>query len=326
MFDFFYGNEADQYQFYRVPQALFTNDRFSKISCEAKLLYGFLLDRCGLSRKSKWSDDDGKLYVFFKQDEACEKLNIGKDKAVKIFNELDKIGLIFRKKQGQGKPTKIYVCNFAREIETSGSQTSAEKSEKEVLTSEKPKSEKAECSINRQTEVQTSENQKSKPPENRSLYIYGLNHTEYNHTNPSIYRSGETEPMSEKDKWTDDAIADCEEFIKMNIDYESFLNEGVSPNTLDMIVDIMLEAYNPLNDYIKIQGQSVKRTIALRQYEKLDKDHIRYILDSINEEARKRRIKNMRPYLKACLYNAPHSMDMYYENEFQFDFVESEDE
>ncbi len=100
MFDFFYGNEAEQYQFYRVPQALFTNEKFSKISCESKLLYGFLLDRCGLSRKSKWYDEDGKLYVFFKQEEAIEKLNIGKNKAVKIFDELEQTGLIIRKKQG----------------------------------------------------------------------------------------------------------------------------------------------------------------------------------------------------------------------------------
>ena len=89
MFDFFYGNEAEQYQFYRVLQALFTDEKFSKISCESKLLYGFLLDRCGLSRKSKWCDEDGKLYVFFKQEEACEKLNIGKNKAVKAIPHKD---------------------------------------------------------------------------------------------------------------------------------------------------------------------------------------------------------------------------------------------
>lgn len=41
MFDFFYGSDSEQYQFYRVPQVLFTDDRFKSISCEAKLLYGF---------------------------------------------------------------------------------------------------------------------------------------------------------------------------------------------------------------------------------------------------------------------------------------------
>ena len=116
MFDFFYGSDSEQYQFYRVPQVLFTDDRFKSISCEAKLLYGFLLDRTSLSKKSKWVDADGKTYVFYKQANAQESLNIGKDKAVKIFVELEKIGLIIRKKQGQGKPTKIYVMNFSKPI------------------------------------------------------------------------------------------------------------------------------------------------------------------------------------------------------------------
>lgn len=327
MFDYFYGNEAEQYQFYRVPQALFTNEKFSKISCESKLLYGFLLDRCGLSRKSKWCDEDGKLYVFFKQEEACEKLNIGKNKAVKIFDELEQTGLIVRKKQGQGKPTKIYVCNFTKEIAVKQEdQTSAENTEKEVQTPENRESDFSVTPKSNQTEVKTPKNGKSKLSKTGSQYIYSLNQTEINHTNPSIYREQETKQTSETDGWTDDEIAECEEFIKMNIDYNDLLREGVSPNTLDMIVDIMLEAYNPLNEFIKIQGQSVKRTIALRQYEKLDSDHIRYILDSINEEARKKKIKNMRPYLKSCLYNAPHSMDMYYTNEFQFDYGVSEDD
>ena len=327
MFDYFYGNEAEQYQFYRVPQALFTDEKFSKISCESKLLYGFLLDRCGLSRKSKWCDEDGKLYVFFKQEEACEKLNIGKNKAVKIFDELEQTGLIVRKKQGQGKPTKIYVCNFTKELcSTPDSQTSPETTKEEVKTPQNGKSEKSDSSENSKAEVKTPQNGKSALSKTGSQYIYSLNQTEISHTNQSIYQDDEIKQMSEKDRWTDDDIADCEEFIKMNIDYNGLLQEGISANTLDMIVDIMLEAYNPLNDFIKIQGQSVKRAIALRQYEKLDRDHIHYILDSIAEEARKRKIKNLRPYLKTCLYNAPHSMDMHYDNEFQFDYGAFEDD
>ena len=63
MFEYFYGNEIEQYLFYRVPQLLFTDEKFVKISCEAKLLYGFLLDRCGLSKKKKWYDDNGRIYT-----------------------------------------------------------------------------------------------------------------------------------------------------------------------------------------------------------------------------------------------------------------------
>ena len=171
MFDFFYGSDSEQYQFYRVPQVLFTDDRFKSISCEAKLLYGFLLDRTSLSKKSKWVDADGKTYVFYKQENAQESLNIGKDKAVKIFVELENIGLIIRKKQGQGKPTKIYVMNFSKPVSKSNTKvlqriksltecksknkTSGITSKTAVQTSEKPKSEE------KRAEVKTSKKPKS---------------------------------------------------------------------------------------------------------------------------------------------------------------------
>ena len=83
------------------------------MSCEAKVLYGLLLDRVGLSRRNGWADDEGRLYIYFTQGEACEKLNVRKNKIIKIYLELEQVGLIQRKKQGFGKPTKIYVMNFA---------------------------------------------------------------------------------------------------------------------------------------------------------------------------------------------------------------------
>ena len=237
MFDFFYGSDSEQYQFYRVPQVLFTDDRFKSISCEAKLLYGFLLDRTSLSKKSKWVDADGKTYVFYKQENAQESLNIGKDKAVKIFVELEKIGLIIRKKQGQGKPTKIYVMNFSKPISKnntkalqkikslteckSKNKTSDITSKTAVQTSEKPKSEE------KRAEVKTSKKPKSELDcsstipksrllKNRSLdfdkaevltsenqsYIHTeINHTENSNTYPSIYHitetNGKSQPKSE---------------------------------------------------------------------------------------------------------------------------------
>ena len=113
MFKFFYAKEAEQYLFYRIPQMLFTEEKFRLMSCEAKVLYGLLLDRVGLSRRNGWADDEGRLYIYFTQDEACEKLNVRKNKIIKIYLELEQVGLIQRKKQGFGKPTKIYVMNFA---------------------------------------------------------------------------------------------------------------------------------------------------------------------------------------------------------------------
>ena len=112
--DYFYGNDAEQFTFYRIPKVLFTDQRYKSVSVEAKVLYGLLLDRMSLSIRNDWLDADGRVYIYFTLEEAIEFLGFGKDKLVKLYQELDRdrgIGLIERKKQGQGKPTKIYVKN-----------------------------------------------------------------------------------------------------------------------------------------------------------------------------------------------------------------------
>ena len=62
-FEYYYGKEAEQYSFYRIPKALFTDTRFARLSVEAKVLYGLLLDRMSLSVRNNWLDKDGRVYI-----------------------------------------------------------------------------------------------------------------------------------------------------------------------------------------------------------------------------------------------------------------------
>lgn len=115
IYDYYYGDESSQFSFYRIPRQLVTGQQFKKISTDAKLLYGLLLDRMGLSARNRWYDDAGRVYIFYTLDEIQEDLNCGHEKAVKLLSELDTdkgCGLIERVKQGQGRPTKIYVKRF----------------------------------------------------------------------------------------------------------------------------------------------------------------------------------------------------------------------
>lgn len=117
MLDYFYGDEAEQFTFYRIPKVLFTDPSYRRISSDAKILYGLMLDRMGLSVRNGWLDEYNRVFIFFTLEDALEYLCCGHTKAVSLFGELDKAGLIERKKQGQGKPTKIYVKNFVRNAE-----------------------------------------------------------------------------------------------------------------------------------------------------------------------------------------------------------------
>ena len=114
-FDYFTGMEAEQYSFYRVPKVPFTEPCFKALSCEAKVLYGLMLDRMSLSIKNRWLDSEDRVYIIFTVEEIAELMNCGTQKAVKLVKELDSnngIGLIEKKRLGLGKPNVIYVKNF----------------------------------------------------------------------------------------------------------------------------------------------------------------------------------------------------------------------
>ena len=113
MSDFFYGEQANLFSFYRLPKALFTSRRFENVSVEAKVLYGFLLDRMSLSVKNGWKDEEGRVYIIFTVEAIMEHLGCSNKKAVGLLRELEeKAGLIERRRQGLGRPSLIYVKNF----------------------------------------------------------------------------------------------------------------------------------------------------------------------------------------------------------------------
>ena len=119
-FDYFYGAQAEQYAFFRIPMLLIKDDYFNKnLSDAAKLLYGLMLDRLSLSVKNNWFDEENRVFIIYTIEQIMIDLNCGRDKAIKIMAELDEdkgIGLIKRIRQGFGKPAIIYVYNFMSKI------------------------------------------------------------------------------------------------------------------------------------------------------------------------------------------------------------------
>lgn len=113
--DYYYGNEPDKFCFYRIPKVLFTKAYFEHLSTDAKILYGLMLDMMASSRSNRWVDKENRVFIQFSIQRAMAYLNCGKDKAIKLFAELDTekgIGLIERIDRGQGKADLIYVKSF----------------------------------------------------------------------------------------------------------------------------------------------------------------------------------------------------------------------
>ena len=119
-FDYFYGAEAEQFSFIRLPKLLFRDRHFKGLSLEAKVVYGLLLDRMSLSTKNRWIDDENRVYIIYKVTSVAEDIGCSQDKAGRILSELDSIkgiGLIERKRRGLGRPDIIYVKNFVKFID-----------------------------------------------------------------------------------------------------------------------------------------------------------------------------------------------------------------
>ena len=213
VFDYYYGDESSQFSFYRIPRQLVAGQQFKKISTDAKLLYGLLLDRMGLSARNGWYDDAGRVYIFYTLDEIQEDLNCGHEKAVKLLSELDTdkgCGLIERVKQGQGRPTKIYVKRF----------TTRQITAEPLAPQETPRLPKIGSQEVGKTEVKSSDNPKSRLPFFRSAdfgksdgnYIES-NQTDFSYKNQSIHPS----PSAEQPGWMDRSEYLRE--IKKNIEY-----------------------------------------------------------------------------------------------------------
>ena len=113
-FDYYYGSEAEQFRFFRIPKILFEQPYFKPLSCESKLLYGLMLDKMTLSQRNGWMDEESRTYIIFTVESVTEDIGCSRDKARKLVSELEAVGLIEKKRRGLGKPDIIYVKNFVK--------------------------------------------------------------------------------------------------------------------------------------------------------------------------------------------------------------------
>ena len=170
IFDYYYGKEAEQFAFYRIPRMLIKDRRFSGLSSDAKILYGLMLDRMALSIRNEWQDGYDRTYIIYTIEQITEDLNCSKDKAVRVLAELDEkkgIGLIEKIRRGLGKPDIIYVKNFIG-IERVPDEDDTDEKKSGV---DNPGEEKQPANPHKSTEVLKSEFKKSENQNSGSLIL-----------------------------------------------------------------------------------------------------------------------------------------------------------
>lgn len=276
VFDYFYEEQSESYSFYRIPKMLFTEEIFEALSTDAKVLYGLLLDRISLSRENGWMDDAGRVYVYYTIKSVKRSMRCANTKACGLLRELDEFGLIERKKQGLGKPTIIYVKDFTRFRKA------------ELLDSEKQNSVILHTG--------TLDNRKSETNKTEK------NNTESNKTN--LILSGADKDMDERTSYRNYLNSQ----LDMEIMYERYPYDR---ETLDAIMDLMLDVVCSKRRTIRIAGDDKPVNVVKSQFLKINSMHLEYVMDCMKKNPAK--VRNIKQYLLAAIYNAPLTMQSYYQ-------------
>lgn len=289
-FKYFYGTEADSYTFYRFPKLLITDDRFKGLSSDAKILYGLMLDRISLSIKNSWLDSDKRVYIYYSLEDVMENLNCSKNTAMKSLQELEGIGLIERRKQGQGKPALIYVKNFMPVENFSDSQNLGIKSPK-ICESRLPES-------------GNQESQDLSPNNNKRNNNYMSN------TKSNLILSDD-EIGSDVNAYMN--------LIRDNLEIDLLMeNHPYDRETLEGIFELVVETVVSQNDSIVIASSRYPAELVRSKLLKLNSSHIEYVLACFNANTTK--VRNIKKYLLATLFNAPTTIGGYYTAEVHHDF------
>jgi hypothetical protein len=272
-FDYFYGEQSEQYAFYRTPKVFYTDERFRGLSSDAKTVYGILLDRVSLSAKNGWADEEGRVYVYMTVSSIEEAMGCAHQKACGLLSELEEFGLIERKKQGLGKPDRIYVKNFIQ-----------------VWNSNLKK-----------YENHTSESMEIIPQE---VWKSASNNTDKNNTKDSNTHSILSDEEEER--------RSCATYFADRLQIE-WLKETYpyDRDMIDEIYELIIDTVCSHKKTIRIAGDYKPVSIVKSQFMKLDNTHIQFVLDGLKENTTQ--VRCIKQYLLAALYNAPLTISSYYQ-------------
>lgn len=284
-FDYYYSQETEQFTFYRIPKALFTEPRFHGLSVESKVLYGLMLDRVGLSIRSGWVDAQNRVFIYFTVADVETYLCCGHSKAIRLLKELSDLGLIRRKRQGLGKPDRIYVMNFC-----SGHH---QKSQNETTEQGmEPKSAENERSSGIKTGILEVSEPASIKTEKNKTEISDIKSIEIESDGPRMDQRYMDDYRLLMDKWG---------YVALEANYTRSQLQGIFSLGADILSSKAAT--------VRVGGQELPRQQVVDRLLSLDFTHIDYVLECMEQVSRP--VRNMRSYLLTALYNAPTTIDAY---------------
>lgn len=321
-FDYYYGSQAEQFSFIRIPRMLLTEETFAPLTLQSKMLYSVLLDRMSLSMKNGWFDEENRVYIIYQISEIQSDLGFSKRKAMDYLSELENFGLVQKKRRGFGLSSIIYVKsfmiqkNYARSIDTGTSVV-----ENMVSRSMDIRTSGAIKCTSRGDVFSTSEVTKLTPLEVHESVPLN-NNTNTNYINQSDTKSNHILSADDDEMRCDldqiDVIKAYEKIIKRNIEYESLLLANKFDEELVQgIYELILETMISQSETILIASERYPAALVKSKFMKLNYMYIDYVLSCMKGNTTK--VKNIKKYLLAALFNAPSTIEGYYRAEVNHD-------
>lgn len=307
-FDYYYGSQAEQFSFIRIPRAMLTGEEFASLSLQAKVLFSVFLDRMSISMKNGWFDEKNRVFIIYQISEIQEDLGFSKRKAMDYLAELEKFGLVEKKKRGFGLPNVLYIKNFLIQRDYSRSVEMGTYDTKQSGT--------------RSAEIDTSEVRKSIPLEVQKMgplknYINN-NQTNMSNTESNHIVSAEIEDPMRLDEYPMERVSAYENLIKENINYDNLLiTHKYDVDMINGIVQLILEIVVSESNSILVASERYPAALVKSKLLKLNYSHIEYVLECLNKNTTK--VQNIKKYLLAALFNAPSTMNGYYQAEVNHD-------
>lgn len=249
-----HGGQVCPGSFYQIPRQIFTDRRCQGLSSGAKLLYALLRDRAALSRRNGWVDGQGRVFIYFTIREVEQALGCSHGTAVALMGAVARAGLIERVRQGQGRPSRIYVSG------------GTDPEEDRPGPEERP-------------------SRPGGPPERRAA--------------PAQARA-------------------LRAAVEEQIDYP-LLCRQFPPELVDELTGLICEVMDPACPDLRVNGARMPAGQVRDRFRRLAYDHIGYVLDCLCTQ--RQPVHSTRAFLLTALYNAPNTMNCYYQAQARRDML-----
>ena len=276
---------ARGFRYLQVPRLLIEDENYAPLDDGAKFLYSLMLERSGLSAQNadKFMDAHGRFFIIYTVEQMKQKMNRSRPTIIKWTKQLEEIGLIKKVRLGQGKPSKIYINDFA-----------SMDCPQEVKKVDSKKSKNL-----------TSKSQKALPLEVKSFYPIELENIDLEKKDlPSLREDVED---------VEEVTANVHDQVEYPI-----LRQEYGASLADEVVSLITEVLCRSGPAVRIGQDSYPAGFAKERMRSVGYEHAAYALDTLGRAGP---VRNAHNYLLALLFNAPAGYNAAVKAQYSADFA-----